>query len=1197
MRNVLLVIFFISCILFMPETYSQDFSNKGKDFWLAYPAHIDGNGSRMALYISASQNTSGTVYAGGTAIPFTVTANQATVVQIFPASVPVINAQNEGVSVGKGIHIVAQSPVVVYAHILNAARSGSSLILPTNTLGREYIAASYASTNNASPNSSFTNTSAPGSQFEIVAVENATTVEIIPTVSDVANTRAAGVPFTITLNQGDVYQFRTTFNKDVTGTKIRSLAVPGVPCKPIAVFSGSSWTSFNCVNASGGDNLFQQLMPKSAWGKNYVTAPFANRPYDIFRVMVGDPSTRITLNGTVLPLSQLINNTYYEFTSTTGNVITADQPVVVIQYMVSQTCDSRNTPGCGNASNPACAFPGDPEMVTLNPIEQTVNDVTVVSARNNLTPPSTNITKHFFTVIMKADAAASLKIDGLSPAASFIPIGTSGYVYIQEDVTASTSANPSHRIQADSGFIALAYGMGQVESYGYNAGTNIKDLYQFVSIQNKYATVDFPASCINTPFKFSMTFPYQPTQIKWVFGGIFPDTTVDSPVADSTWMLNGRQLYRFSLPSFKTIGTLGTYPVKVIAQNPTPDGCGNEQEINFDLQILQRPTATFTTVTSGCLKDEVQFKEMVNGQGRTITKRIWDFGNGAASSVSAPLYKYPMSGTYTAAFSVITDVGCISDTARQIVKLSETPQVEFATRGALCAGNSIVFEDITAVKSDFPNVKWTWSFGDGSPAIVTSSKEPQQQTYANTGLYKASLQLETASGCTSAVYTRDITVHGKPKPEFELPETCVKDPFSLFQNKTTDYNGSVSGLTYLWNFGDASATPGNPNTSTATDPKHKYINTGNYSVQLTATSAAGCIESKTQIFAVNGAEPQSSFTINGGRSQCSNLPVSITNNSAVDRGGIIKLEIYWDVANDPTNKTVVDEPVAGATYTTNFKPFYTPVSKSITVRVRAYSGETCFDDFEDTFELNAWPEIKFDSLVAVCANEPAFKFNAGVSNITGSGIFSGAGVSADGTFTPSIGPGVYPVRYFFTGTNGCTDFKEQSIKVYSVPVIVLSNNKTVLEGGSILLDAKVTGNSVNYLWSPAIWLNNAGINQPLVTPQDDIKYTLEVKSADGCTATAGTNVKLLRTPAIPNVFTPNGDNINDTWVIPFLDTYVGATVEIYNRYGQLVYQSKGYTKPWDGTANGKPLPIGTYYFLINPRNGRKLMSGFVDIIR
>jgi hypothetical protein len=240
MKLRLLVPIFL-LVLSFSHANAQDFSNKGKDFWLAYPCHIDGNTSRMALYISSNVNTSGTVELAGTTINFNVTANQATVVQISPNTYNVINPQSEGITIGKGIHITALQPVVVYAHILNAARSGSTLVLPTNTLGREYIATSYKSSVSQPANG--LNGGASGSQFTIVGVEDNTTVEITPSVADVGGVRFANTTYTITLNKGDVYQYRSTFNNDITGTKIRILSSSTSTCKPIAVFCGSTWTS------------------------------------------------------------------------------------------------------------------------------------------------------------------------------------------------------------------------------------------------------------------------------------------------------------------------------------------------------------------------------------------------------------------------------------------------------------------------------------------------------------------------------------------------------------------------------------------------------------------------------------------------------------------------------------------------------------------------------------------------------------------------------------------------------------------------------------------------------------------------------------------------------------------------------------------------------------------------------------------
>jgi gliding motility-associated-like protein len=89
---------------------------------------------------------------------------------------------------------------------------------------------------------------------------------------------------------------------------------------------------------------------------------------------------------------------------------------------------------------------------------------------------------------------------------------------------------------------------------------------------------------------------------------------------------------------------------------------------------------------------------------------------------------------------------------------------------------------------------------------------------------------------------------------------------------------------------------------------------------------------------------------------------------------------------------------------------------------------------------------------------------------------------------------------------------------------------------------------------------------------------------------------VLKKIIVPNAFTPNGDGINDYWMITPLNIYPDATVQVYTRYGQLVFESRGYGSAWDGTYNGKPLPIATYYWVIDPKR-RKPINGTVSIIR
>lgn len=88
-----------------------------------------------------------------------------------------------------------------------------------------------------------------------------------------------------------------------------------------------------------------------------------------------------------------------------------------------------------------------------------------------------------------------------------------------------------------------------------------------------------------------------------------------------------------------------------------------------------------------------------------------------------------------------------------------------------------------------------------------------------------------------------------------------------------------------------------------------------------------------------------------------------------------------------------------------------------------------------------------------------------------------------------------------------------------------------------------------------------------------------------------------QTVVIPNTFTPNGDGINDVWNIKSLIDFPECTVAIYTRYGSLVYRSRGYSKPWDGTYNSSQLPVGIYYYIIDLKNGQQQLSGYVTILR
>ncbi|MFT3935382.1 MAG: PKD domain-containing protein [Chitinophagaceae bacterium] len=1171
MRIFLLTILLLANAWFL---HAQDFTNKGNDFWVGYGNHVrmfriinaSNPAEQMQLYITSDVSTPGKVDIPGIgfSMPFTVTANQITTIDI-PRSAGLFD---EGLT-NLGIHVTAAKPVVVYSFIYVGSVSGATLCLPTTTLGKEYYSLNFTQVSNESDSYSYF--------FAIATDTGTTTIQVTPS----QNTKGglvAGTTYTYTLNQGQVYQFLSPL--DLTGSRIQSVSSATGTCKKIAVFSGSGKISIGCGNTAGtSDNLYQQMYPTSTWGKNYITVPSINKvdtkaQTNFYRIFRPDPAANVTLNG--VPLTGFVNNQYFEFSNAQTNYIHSDKPILVAQYFTSGGCSNNK----GN---------GDPEMIFLNPTEQTIASVTL----NSMQPASgTNINEHYINAVVPNSPSAinSFKIDG-APISNFASVPqNNSYAYVQVPVAKGT-----HTITCDSGFNAIAYGFGSAESYGYSAGTNLKDLYQFITIDNKYAIVNFPAGCRNSPLKFAMTFPYQPLKIQWMFNGLLADTTITAPVYDSTWVVNDKTLYRYSLNKYFTVQSIGTYPIKVVATSPGVDGCGGEQEINYDLQIFERPSADFSFTNNGCVTDPVLFKNTADGGGRAIIKYLWDFGDGKTADSSNPSHTYTSGGNFSVKYAAITDIGCLSDTITKTVSLFPPPTASFALQGAACVTRSVTLADNSTATGGSTIVKWYWNFGDNSAMVTKSDNSPVQHVYAATGLYKATLQVELASGCKSLVDTVVIKVSDIPYVNFSMPSICLNDPVAQFYDSSSIADNSQALFTYLWDFG-------NSTTDNKKDGQGHFTAVGVYNVKLTVTSKDGCVKDSTQKFTVNGAVPQAVFSVNGNTaSLCSNKLVVITDASTIDYGKIVRTEIYWDYAGNPLTKTVDSLPSKGKLYTHQYPAFSSTATKSYQVRYVVYSGYSCISQSTITITLQAVPQLQFAALAPVCEEVAPFQITSAkdISVLAATGIYSGKGITADGMFTPSIaGAGTDSIKYVVTAANGCTADTTGAIIVYPTPVISAGPDKFLLEGSYITLEGQSSGTNPGYLWSPPDFIDNIHIARPRVTAAThDMLYTLQVTSADGCKATDDVKVTLLKDIKVPNAFSPNGDGINDTWVILYLDSYPDCTVDVYNRYGQPVFHSTGYNRPWDGRVNGQALPIGTYYWIINPKSGRGPVNGSVTIIR
>ncbi|MFN6379360.1 MAG: gliding motility-associated C-terminal domain-containing protein [Flavobacteriales bacterium] len=125
----------------------------------------------------------------------------------------------------------------------------------------------------------------------------------------------------------------------------------------------------------------------------------------------------------------------------------------------------------------------------------------------------------------------------------------------------------------------------------------------------------------------------------------------------------------------------------------------------------------------------------------------------------------------------------------------------------------------------------------------------------------------------------------------------------------------------------------------------------------------------------------------------------------------------------------------------------------------------------------------------------------------------------------------------------------------------------------------VASNASDYTWSPAIYLDDVNSATPVSTPEVTTDYTVTGTIGE-CSVSAQATVTVGPPLVIYNTITPNGDDINDTWTILGIERFEASVVTIYDRWGQQVFRSTGYTQEWDGTNRGKPLPMAAYYYVI-----------------
>ena len=443
-------IFVILGFLAFQKVYSQDvIPTKGKEFWVGFMENFenDANAS-LDLFITSNVNTSGTVSIPlqGWDFDFTVNANTTTTVTV-PNNLGEHQDENQIIS-NKGILVETQDTVSVFAINFSPFTADGTKILPTKSLGTKYRVPSYSGLN-----------SFYGSSLLVVATEDETEVEIVPSVNT-PNGEAAGIPFTVQLDRGESYQIILNNTNDLTGTTIRATEASG-DCRPFAVYSGAS-----CVNIPLGctacDHIYEQNFSVDTWGTEYYVVPYEFANSFSYRVLADTDNTDVFIDGAfvyTLNAGEFQEENY----ETEAVCITTSSPASIIQYMQGTDCSGS----------------GDPAMLILNDASQKINNVTMS------TVISPQITNHGVNIILETSDVGTFSIDGAIIAPSeftqFPNCPTHSYAQI-------AITQGSHILDADNGFTAYSFGLGDAESYSYSVGSFSPNPFGDIDIEEAFCS-------------------------------------------------------------------------------------------------------------------------------------------------------------------------------------------------------------------------------------------------------------------------------------------------------------------------------------------------------------------------------------------------------------------------------------------------------------------------------------------------------------------------------------------------------------------------------------------------------------------------------------------------------------------------------------------------------------------------------------
>ncbi len=286
------------------------------------------------------------------------------------------------------------------------------------------------------------------------------------------------------------------------------------------------------------------------------------------------------------------------------------------------------------------------------------------------------------------------------------------------------------------------------------------------------------------------------------------------------------------------------------------------------------------------------------------------------------------------------------------------------------------------------------------------------------------------------------------------------------------------------------------------------------------------------------------------------------------------------------------------------------ITNSVTLYI--FAGETgCSDQEIINITINPLPTVaSFTGGSTYCQGEfvsPLIVSLTGTSSWTLNYTFNGVPQTISGAVNPiNLGnaEGIYVLTSVSDANCAGQAIGEQSITINPVPAAPLTSEDTLYCANSELSVMTAVGGSGQFNWyTDAALTNSIGSGNSLL-PLDSLGTSVYyvTETLNNCEGQQS-SISITVNPCdivIPSAFTPNGDLVNDVWDILNLDdTYPENQVFVFNRWGERIFESaKGNyaSKPWDGKLNGTLLPVGSYFYILDPGDGSDKRNGSVSII-